>query len=293
MLWANCHDSRLLPFTGLPQLHLLVPRCQMSIAPSHSPPLHSSISPPLREIVGSHSLTSSYRLSPRCASTQNLVTRTAATSMESSTLDSMPSARVAFSVVGKHWSFGSEMIVFHWVMRALPLDGLVTLTAQNHTWTLNRHFWLLCAPRWSLLQRVRLAPPAERGFLEILLDDHEGRESPLLPSLTTLILVDTALLERRALHLCDALMKRVEQGVPLETLDLRKCLATSRAIELLSEIVVDVLGPEETLKTGSQIRSESYARGIYLEDESNDNSGVEEDYDSDEDSADTGSDDAE
>ncbi|KAH9174521.1 hypothetical protein EDB89DRAFT_1951351 [Lactarius sanguifluus] len=173
-------------------------------------------------------------------------------------------------------------------MRALPLDGLVTLTAQNHTWTLNRYFWLLCGPRWSLLQRVRLTPPGERGFMEMLLDDHGGRESPLLPSLTTLILVDAALLKRRALHLCDALMKRVEEGVPLETLDLRKCLATSRVIELLSEIVVDVLGPEETFETGSQIRSESVARGLYLEDESDDCSGVEEDYD--EDSAYTGSD---
>ncbi|KAH9009852.1 hypothetical protein EDB83DRAFT_2531056 [Lactarius deliciosus] len=203
--------------------------------------------------------------------------------------DSMPSARMGFSVVGKDWSSGSEMFVLHWVMRALPLDGLVTLTAQNHTWTLNRYFWLLCGPRWSLLQRVCLTPPAVRGFLEMMpLEDHE-RESPLLPSLTTLILVDTALLKRRALRLCDALMKRVEQGVPLETLDLRKCLATSRVIELLSEVVVDVLGPEDVFKTGSQIRSESVARGLYLEDESDDSSGVEEDYE--EDGADTGSDD--
>ncbi|KAH9046757.1 hypothetical protein EDB84DRAFT_1625223 [Lactarius hengduanensis] len=203
--------------------------------------------------------------------------------------DSMPSARVTFSVVGKHWSSGYEMIVFHWVMRALPLDGIVTLTAQNSRITLYKIFWLFNAPRWSLLQRVRLTPPAERGFMEMLLEDHGGRESPLLPSLTTLILVDAALLKRRALHLCDALTKRVEEGVPLDTLDLRKCLATSRAIELLSEVVVDVLGPEETFKTSSQIRSESVARGLYLEDESDDSSGVEEDYD--EDSADTGSDD--
>jgi hypothetical protein len=47
------------------------------------------------------------------------------------------------------------------------------------------------------------------------------------------------------------LMKRVEQGVPLEVLDLRSCTATGLAIRLLSEIVVDVWGPEnlENIRT--------------------------------------------
>ncbi|KAH8989734.1 hypothetical protein EDB92DRAFT_840740 [Lactarius akahatsu] len=205
--------------------------------------------------------------------------------------ESMPSARVAFSVVGDSRSPGFGTVVFDLVTKALPLDGIVTLTAQNLEMTLYRHFWLLNAPRWPLLQRVRLTPIEERGFMEMLLDDHGGRESPLLPSLTTLILDDTVLLERRTLHLCDALMKRVEQGVALETLDLRKCLATSHAIELLSEIVVDVLGPAETFETDSQIRSESYARGICLSDDEDENSVVDEDNASEEDSADTGSDD--
>ncbi|KAH8985466.1 hypothetical protein EDB86DRAFT_2336845 [Lactarius hatsudake] len=203
--------------------------------------------------------------------------------------ESMPSARVAFSVFGDSWSSGFETVVFDLVTKALPLDGIVTLTAQNRETTLYNNFWLLNAPRWPLLQRVRLTPIEERGFTEMLLDNHGGRKSPLLPSLTTLILVDTALLERRTLHLCDALMKRVEQGVALETLDLRKCLATSRAIELLSEIVVDVLGPAETFETGSQIRSESVARGICLDDDGDENSVVDED--NEEDGADTGSDD--
>ncbi|KAH9059896.1 hypothetical protein EDB87DRAFT_1577273 [Lactarius vividus] len=62
--------------------------------------------------------------------------------------------------------------------------------------------------------------------------------------LMNLVLDDTGLSARRTLRLCDALMKRAEQAVPLETLDLRTCLMTSRAIELLRKIVVDVLGPE-------------------------------------------------
>ncbi|KAH9046755.1 hypothetical protein EDB84DRAFT_1575679 [Lactarius hengduanensis] len=164
---------------------------------------------------------------------------------QSAVFDSTPSARVAFSVVGSGWSPGFETVVFDLVTRALPLDGIVTLTAQNCRITLYTNFWLLNAPRWPLLQRVRLTPIEDRGFMEMLLDDHGGHESPLLPLLTTLILVDTALVKRRDLHLCDALMKRIEQGVPLETLDLRKCFATSHTIELLSEIVVEVLSPED------------------------------------------------
>ncbi|KAH9023091.1 hypothetical protein EDB85DRAFT_2093907, partial [Lactarius pseudohatsudake] len=155
---------------------------------------------------------------------------------QSAVFESTPSARVAFSVVGSGWSPGFETVVFDLVTRALPLDGIVTLTAQNCRITLYTNFWLLNAPRWPLLQRVRLTPIEDHGFMEMLLDDHGGHESPLLPLLTTLILVDTALVKRRDLHLCDALMKRVEEGVPLETLDLRKCFATSHTIELLSEI---------------------------------------------------------
>ena len=41
----------------------------------------------------------------------------------------------------------------------------------------------------------------------------------------------------------DILIERVEQGVPLEYLDLRTCLAAYRAIQLLAEIVVDVKEP--------------------------------------------------
>ena len=67
----------------------------------------------------------------------------------------------------------------------------------------------------------------------------------MLPSLTNLELIDSALSARRTLLLCDALMKRVEQGVPLEVLDLRTCYATSVAVQLLGEIVVDVLCPAE------------------------------------------------
>ena len=39
-------------------------------------------------------------------------------------------------------------------------------------------------------------------------------------------------------------MKRVEEGVSLQTLDLRSCRVSSHAVRLLSEIVVEVWSPE-------------------------------------------------
>ncbi|KAF8257299.1 hypothetical protein EI94DRAFT_1759410 [Lactarius quietus] len=121
-------------------------------------------------------------------------------------------------------------------MATLPLDGLVALTVPRNT-QLEEPFWLHHAPRWSLLKHVRLAPCPAHGFRETLLHDNGGREHPILPSLTHLQLFRSALSARRTFRLCDTLMKRVEQGVPLEVLDLRTCSATSLAVQLLSEIV--------------------------------------------------------
>ncbi|KAH9041379.1 hypothetical protein EDB85DRAFT_1476172 [Lactarius pseudohatsudake] len=134
---------------------------------------------------------------------------------------------------------------------ALPLDDLVMLTAEHLNSHLDSdsgpsmdHFWLRCAPRWPLLRRVRLGNSTQQGFIKMLLEENEGGENPLLPSLTDLVVVQIAVNDRWTLHLCDALMRRVEQGVPLEVLDLRTCyLIFLAAVPLLSEIVVDVMGP--------------------------------------------------
>ncbi|KAH8994106.1 hypothetical protein EDB86DRAFT_1283301 [Lactarius hatsudake] len=205
----------------------------------------------------------------------------------------MAFTRVAFTVTNEDWPPETHAEIFEAAMTALPMDSLVTLTSQDHTSPLNTQSWLHHALRWPLLQRVCLATPAARGFTEMLLEDSGECECPLLPSLTNLVLIETALSARRTNRLCDALMKRVEQGVPLETLDLRTCSATSRAIELLSEIVVDVLGPDESLENMARMSSiwDSVARGLFVEDDA-DSSGVEEDFDEDfdEDDPDTDSD---
>ncbi|KAH9058299.1 hypothetical protein EDB87DRAFT_1626864 [Lactarius vividus] len=173
--------------------------------------------------------------------------------------DAMYSARVAFSVTSEYGFTVNNTEVLDAMVEALPLDGLMTLTAHGEKCT-SSQLWLHHAPKWPLLWLVRLTSSAAPGFTEALLEDNGGRESPLFPSLTKLILIDTPLIDttpsaRMTFRLCDALMKRVEQGVPLEILDLRACLATSRAVELLSEIVDDVLGPEETVESKEQVVS--------------------------------------
>ena len=198
-------------------------------------------------------------------------------------LAAMLSPRVALSVTSKVWHSQMHVVVLNAAMAALPLDALdslVTLTAQHHAQQIMRPiyvvYWLRCAPKWLLLRRVRLVHHVERGFITMLLEDNGGRESPLLPSLTELIMVSAPLDEPWTLRLCDALMKRVEQGVPLQMLDLRACLPSNpTVVRLLSEIVVDVLSPEKTLEEREAINDmwDSVARGLFVE---GDNSGAED-----------------
>ena len=157
--------------------------------------------------------------------------------------DAMIAPPLKFSFSNEDWSPWQYTGVFDAVMAALPLDGLVTLVSETPRSPLEKEVWSHHAPRWPLLQRLHLSSSAVRGFTEMLLEDNGECESPLLPSLTKLVLDDINLNECQTLRLRDALMRRVEQGVPLETLDLHTCAATSRAVELLSEIVVDVLDP--------------------------------------------------
>ena len=163
--------------------------------------------------------------------------------------------------------------IFETMMAALPPDGLLTLAAVDLQVELLRRpghsgdsqledltiqqFWYRLLPNWPLLRRVRLAHITLRGFIKALLEDCKN---PLLPSLKELALADTTLDAHLTLSLRDMLMKRVEQGVPLKTLDLRMCCwdpYNSVAVQLLSEIAVeilcplDVLGPEDTEESGA------------------------------------------
>ena len=148
----------------------------------------------------------------------------------------------------------NNVTILDMVIAALPLGSLVTLTCPsrcNTRFGFEKDFWRCHVSQWTLLRHVCLAPLPAHRFRELLLQDSGGRECPLFPLLTTLELIDGALSTRRTRLLCDMLMKRVEQGVPLEVLDLRSCTATGPAIRLLREIVVDVWGPEnlESVRT--------------------------------------------
>jgi hypothetical protein len=191
------------------------------------------------------------------------------------------SPRVALAIESKGWIFSSAHLdIFEMVMAALPLGDLVMLAAQdlrissNLAKDLSRpEFWLRRVPQWPLLRRVRLAPPVVRGFLQMLLEDNGERERPLLPSLAELVVHNESSSGLSELPICDILMKRVEQGVPLDMLDLRMCYHDNNsraAVQLFSESAVNVLGPipdNESLEERRRMRSmwDALAHGLFIE----------------------------
>ena len=181
-------------------------------------------------------------------------------------LDDMYPAPLTFSFRAQNWSTATRAAVLDATLAALPLENLVSLTSQNYTDRFEKQVWLHHAQRWPLLQYLFLSRSAARGFMEMFLEDNGVRGNPLLPSLTTLVLVGGELDARRTLLLCDALMNRVEQGVPLQVLDLKGCLVTDHTVHLLSEVVPVVHGPVKTIQQSAQRISawDDEARGFFV-----------------------------
>lgn len=125
-------------------------------------------------------------------------------------------------------------------LASLPLSGLVTLIAQDSSsMPPDKLFWPRHAANWPLLRRTRLEDCTQDEFKDMLNDNHSNR---LLPALTELVLVG-ALSQDWAF----ALKRRAELGLPLERLDLRRCVPYSpEEVPLLSKISVDFLAPEDT-----------------------------------------------
>ena len=153
------------------------------------------------------------------------------------------SACLQISAKGNKWRNGVDTAIFDALLTLFPLNSVSTFTAQNCT-RLSKEFWLSHAPRLPLLGQARLVPTAIRSFRDTLVEDAPP-DGPRFPSLTRLILLDVTLTALRTDHLRDMLIRRVEQGIPLEVLDLRTCVqvVSGRAIQLLAEIVVDVQEP--------------------------------------------------
>jgi F-box associated protein len=151
------------------------------------------------------------------------------------------SARAIFTASGSVWRFGKEAEILDSTLGALPLGSLNTLTAQNSS-KIPERLWFAHAPRWPLLERVRLIGTVAKSFTTVLAKDTPS-EGPLLPSLTKISLFNTLHTDDTS-HLLDMLTERVEQGVPLDTLDLRACEVTDHAVQLFSEVVIDVQRPD-------------------------------------------------
>jgi hypothetical protein len=150
------------------------------------------------------------------------------------------SARAIFTASGHMW-FDTDVEVLDATLAALPLGSLNTLTAQNSS-RIPEWLWLAHTSRWSLLERVRLVGTVTKSLTTVLTKDAPP-EGPLLPSLTKLSLFNTLHIEDTS-PILDMLTRRVEQGVPLDTLDLRACEVPDRAVQLFGEVVVDVQGPD-------------------------------------------------
>jgi len=139
-------------------------------------------------------------------------------------------------------------MVFDTMLIQLPVNAISTLTTQSNDIRLTEEFWLRHVPRFSILKRACLAPTAIKAFKKMLIGDVSPNGPRWLPQLTRLILIGVSLTAVRTYHLRDMLVKRREQGAPLEALDLRTCIAAEHAIELLAEAVGNVQGPAITPK---------------------------------------------
>lgn len=87
-----------------------------------------------------------------------------------------------------------------------------------------------------MLKQVLLVPTAVNAFAEMLEEDAPPNGPPRLPQLTKLILSSVILTQLRTCHVRDMLVKREEQGAPVEVLELRPWFLTEPENQLLSEI---------------------------------------------------------
>ncbi|KAF8492734.1 hypothetical protein F5888DRAFT_869588 [Russula emetica] len=180
--------------------------------------------------------------------------------------------RLELSILGLYDGRNIHCYQYDALLAALPLNSITSLTVKGRT-PLSKEGWRRHASRWHKLERLRLfhaAVPAFRGMFEDasrsrwhkferlrlfypavpgfrgmtrIGEDTTVFGDPLLPSLEELILSSISLNTQKVYYLCDMLIECAELGTPLRTLDLRTCTAANRAVQLLSEIVVDVQGP--------------------------------------------------
>ena len=163
--------------------------------------------------------------------------------------DTSITARLVFTATVS-WNTRVHNEIIDALLMLLPVDSVATLTVEENT-RVSKEFWLNQALRWPSLEQVCLSSTAVKAFRDMLAEDAPP-DGPRLPSLRKLILVNVTLTACRTYSLQDMLIKRMEQGVPLDVLDLGHCFAPERAIQLLGEIVVDVKEPLATNPMGME-----------------------------------------
>ena len=161
-------------------------------------------------------------------------------------LDTMLPARVSLSITHKRWNptFNINSRMFDAVLAALPLDSLVTLAAPNHM-EIDKRVWRSHAQRWRRLQCIHIGILSASQFRDVLLEDNGEHECSLFPSLIKLVLVDSISRSNGELirALCDILIKRAEQGVPMKVVDMRGYnVPDCTELQQLRELGVEVWG---------------------------------------------------
>ena len=148
-------------------------------------------------------------------------------------------ACLIFSVTGSIWRSGVNNAILEAFLTLIPVNSISTLTTRNKA-RFSKKFW--DTPRWSLLKRASLTTSTFSTLLRTLTKDapHDG---PRLPWLTKLILVGISMNASNTHSLWTMLIQRVEQGVPVEKLDLSMSVVGDGDIQLLREVVVDVKEP--------------------------------------------------
>ncbi|KAF8481690.1 hypothetical protein DFH94DRAFT_825631 [Russula ochroleuca] len=153
-------------------------------------------------------------------------------------------ARVAFSTLNQNWPPEMDipsLLYKNTLLTAFPLNSITSLTVKGRT-PLSKQVWCTHASMWHKLKRVRLSYTAVPAFREML-EVAPREDTLLLPSLEELVLIDVYLDAKKVYYLYHMLIELVELKISLRTLDLRTCIVSNRAVQLLREIVVDVQGP--------------------------------------------------
>ena len=151
---------------------------------------------------------------------------------------------IVFTATRGSWDDGVAIRISDFFLTDLHVDFVSTVITRNCT-PPSKEFWISHASSWPLLEHVLLVPTTYLAFRDMLVEDAPS-DGPRLPLLTKLTLIDDdTLTELKVSHLRDMLIERVEQGVPLEVLNLSTCTAADSSIQLLREIVVDVHDNED------------------------------------------------